>query len=189
MEALSPTVELVMPPLRADLARTLAQLLADAADAIEDAPEMAGAHIRRAHGLLHAMLPAARASDQDRAARGGLAPWQAKLLKRHIADHLGERLDIPTLASLTRLSTGHFGRAFRTTFATSPHAYITECRVAQAKAMIEDGGESLADIAIACGLSDQAHLCHVFRRNTGMSPVAWRRLRKAPAVRPFATMP
>jgi AraC-like DNA-binding protein len=30
-------------------------------------------------------------------------------------------------------------------------------------------------VALACGFSDQAHLCKVFRRTIGMSPSAWRR--------------
>jgi hypothetical protein len=35
--------------------------------------------------------------------------------------------------------------------------------------------EPLSQIAVACGLCDQAHLCRVFRRLIGMSPSAWRR--------------
>ena len=47
--------------------------------------------------------------------------------------------------------------------------------------------EPLSQVALACGLSDQAHLCKVFRRTIGMSPSAWRRAmtaRYAPCERP-----
>jgi transcriptional regulator GlxA family with amidase domain len=35
----------------------------------------------------------------------------------------------------------------------------------------------LAEVALDCGFFDQAALCKVFRRITGESPAAWRRLR------------
>jgi hypothetical protein len=35
--------------------------------------------------------------------------------------------------------------------------------------------EPIGQIAIACGFCDQAHLCKLFRRMTGMTPSAWRR--------------
>jgi AraC-like DNA-binding protein len=38
--------------------------------------------------------------------------------------------------------------------------------------------ESLTDIAQRCGFTDQAHLCHHFRRSMGDSPAAWRRARR-----------
>jgi transcriptional regulator GlxA family with amidase domain len=37
---------------------------------------------------------------------------------------------------------------------------------------------SLTDIAQCCGFTDQAHLCHHFRRSMGDSPAAWRRARR-----------
>jgi AraC-like DNA-binding protein len=47
--------------------------------------------------------------------------------------------------------------------------------------MMSTTREPLSQIAIACGLCDQAHLCKVFRRMLGMSPSTWRRTMPAPA--------
>jgi AraC-like DNA-binding protein len=48
--------------------------------------------------------------------------------------------------------------------------------------------ESLSQIALACGLADQAHLSRRFRQVTGTTPGAWRRCHdKAPAG-PMATV-
>jgi AraC-like DNA-binding protein len=38
---------------------------------------------------------------------------------------------------------------------------------------------SLSDIALECGLADQAHLCKHFRVVTGETPAAWRRAKRA----------
>jgi AraC-like DNA-binding protein len=41
--------------------------------------------------------------------------------------------------------------------------------------MLTTTREPLSQVALACGFSDQAHLCKVFRRTIGMRPSAWRR--------------
>ena len=41
--------------------------------------------------------------------------------------------------------------------------------------MMVETDEPLCQIALACGLCDQAHLSRVFRRRHGVSPGAWRR--------------
>ena len=38
----------------------------------------------------------------------------------------------------------------------------------------------LSEIALDCGLADQAHLSRLFRRIVGETPRAWRRARSAP---------
>jgi transcriptional regulator GlxA family with amidase domain len=38
--------------------------------------------------------------------------------------------------------------------------------------------EPISQIALACGLADQCHLCRLFRKLAGESPAAWRRARQ-----------
>jgi AraC family transcriptional regulator len=40
--------------------------------------------------------------------------------------------------------------------------------------------EPLAQIALACGFADQAHLARIFRRETGTAPSAWRLAHRVP---------
>ncbi|THK35807.1 AraC family transcriptional regulator [Ensifer sp. MPMI2T] len=75
----------------------------------------------------------------------------------------------------TRLSVSHFSRAFRDSFQETPYAYVLRCRVARSKEMMATTNEPLAQIALSCGMADQAHFSRLFRRLTGESPSHWRR--------------
>ncbi|MDG2530728.1 helix-turn-helix domain-containing protein [Caulobacter endophyticus] len=108
--------------------------------------------------------------------RGGLAPWQVLRIKAMVEARLTERISSAEMAAAARLSPSHFSRAFRISFGDAPKAYVNRRRIARSKTMMLDGSDSLAAIALACGLSDQAHFCRMFRRFEGMSPSVWRRL-------------
>src|SRR5580698_3958679 len=56
--------------------------------------------------------------------RGGLAPWQERVITAYIADNLASTIQVSDLARLARLSVGHFFRAFRESFGEPPLAYI-----------------------------------------------------------------
>lgn len=107
--------------------------------------------------------------------RGGLAPWQAKLVDRYIREHASSTIRIATLARLVQLSVSHFSRAFRCSFAETPRSYIEKWRVMQGQQLMLNSDFSLTRIALDIGMCDQAHFCRTFRRVVGISPNAWRR--------------
>ena len=109
--------------------------------------------------------------------RGRLTAAQARKVADYIEENLHRPLRVEELAALAGQSVGHFSTTFRQTFGMPPHANIQERRVERAKRMLELGSASLCDIAIECGLADQAHLSRVFRKYTGSPPGAWRRRR------------
>jgi transcriptional regulator GlxA family with amidase domain len=53
--------------------------------------------------------------------------------------------------------------------------YVIVRRVERAKAMISSTQEPLAEVALACGFADQAHLNRRFGAVVGVSPGRWRR--------------
>jgi transcriptional regulator GlxA family with amidase domain len=111
--------------------------------------------------------------------RGGLAPWQIRKVVSFIESHLDATIRLDALSELSRLSTSYFTRAFRESFGISPHAYVIQQRIQRAQGMMLSTDEPLSQIAIACGLCDQAHFSKLFRRIVGASPNAWRRERRA----------
>jgi transcriptional regulator GlxA family with amidase domain len=107
--------------------------------------------------------------------RGGLLAWQLNRVVDYIETHLADKITAMDLADLIKVSTGRLFRAFKISVGVTPFHYITRRRVELACTMMKTTREPLSQLAIACGLCDQAHLCRVFRRMLGMSPSAWRR--------------
>jgi AraC-like DNA-binding protein len=104
----------------------------------------------------------------------GLSDWQIKKITRHIDENIRSSLRIADLGMLVHLSASHFSRNFKVSFGEPPYAYVLSRRIALAKHLIGNTDEPLSQIAHACGMSDQAHLCKLFRRMAGTTPHQWR---------------
>lgn len=120
--------------------------------------------------------PQLRLIKNDAPIKGGLASWQIRKIDEHIQAHLQTTIGIGTLSDMTRLSSGHFCRAFKISMGETPHGYIRRKRIERAQSMMMDSAASLCDIACACGLSDQSHLTRLFRKHVGQTPLSWRKL-------------
>jgi AraC-like DNA-binding protein len=150
----------------------LTRLLAHAMSLAEQNQDGAMDLIRRASALVGSP---GFTENPEPPTRGGLAPWQVGRVMRHIEQQLPSRIIIDELAQITRLSTSYFSAAFRASFGTSPHDYISRRRIDLAKQLMLRTDMPLTEIALDCGFADQSHLCRVFRRLTGQTPAAWRR--------------
>jgi AraC family transcriptional regulator len=168
-------------------------ILEDVRRAMEVDPEAAREAALRLLTFL-SMTPAAEAAGS----RGGLAPWQKRKVERYMGDNLEHPLLIEKLAQHLPLSLSHFCRAFKESFGTTPHVHIMRLRLAMAQRLMLTTREPLSQIALACGLADQAHLSKLFRRWVGETPNAWRRRNfteghaetkiQPPTGRPFAKL-
>jgi AraC family transcriptional regulator len=155
---------------------TVSELLAAATASLDTDRDAAKACIRRAAELLrNSCVENGSRAQGSRAARGGLARWQQQRLATYVAANLGSRIRAADLANVVRLSTGHFFRAFRTTFGEPPMAYVTRERVRRCQELMLSSQAALSAIALDCGMSDQSHLTRVFRRFVGVNPGVWRR--------------
>ena len=152
----------------------LHEILEDVRRSLANDPRAARAGLARLSAILdgkEVALPAA-----DAYARGGFAPWQKRRVEAYLREHLGQSILIKTLADMVSLSTSHFCRAFKQSFGETPHAYLMALRIERAKEMMRSTAEPLSQIALACGLADQAHLSKIFHRSVGQTPSVWRRL-------------
>jgi AraC family transcriptional regulator len=108
---------------------------------------------------------------------GGLAPWQARTVTRHIRDNVDMNISLETLAGLANLSCSQFRRAFKTSFGDAPHAYIMRQRILRAQELMLSTREPLSELALSCGFADQSHFTRLFVRLVGETPNNWRRSR------------
>jgi len=164
-----------IPTAGSSRAQSLVQLLAAAKAAIKSDVTVARACIRQAAALLRPGPHGPARSACAPATRGGLAPWQAKRVASYIEANLPSSIRIDELAEVVQLSASHFFRVFRESFGTSPLDYIAQQRVHRAQQLMMSSREPLAQIALACGMCDQAHFTRIFRRVVGTNPRAWRR--------------
>jgi transcriptional regulator GlxA family with amidase domain len=95
-------------------------------------------------------------------------------LQAWIAGHLDEDLSVAALAARASLGERSFARAFRAEVGQTPAAYVELLRVERARALLEDGAESLEAVAQASGFSSPEVLRRAFHRRIGVSPAAYR---------------
>lgn len=93
----------------------------------------------------------------------------------YIEANLEADVSIATLAAVACLSPHHFARAFRETFGEPPHSYVQRRRIARAQNLLQETRTPIAELALDCGFSSQAHFTTVFRQATGATPAAFRR--------------
>ncbi|WP_394802016.1 helix-turn-helix transcriptional regulator [Rhizobium halophilum] len=106
---------------------------------------------------------------------GGLAHWQSTKVLAFIEGNLHRQIKLNELASKCRLSASHFGRGFKRSFGMSPSQFISRQRMMRAHMLLSDNRQPLSQIAVECGMFDQAHLTRTSRSVFGATPGAVRR--------------
>lgn len=110
-------------------------------------------------------------------------PRRRNLLPRERLDRVLERIEdsietgvsLQTLADEAALGRTYFAAAFRQVTGVSPHRYLTQRRLARAQDLLRDNRLTLAQVALRCGFSSQAHFTQYFRRDVGATPQSFRR--------------
>jgi len=105
-----------------------------------------------------------------------LLPWQRRKIMRFIEANLTETIKVEELAAMTKLSKTYFSRVFKAAYKESPYSYVLRRRMELAKELITETNAALSEIALDCGMADQAHLCKTFRKVFGTTPNNWRRV-------------
>ena len=158
----------------------LAELIIEASTFFETDQCKAKRCIEHAAELIRRKQSVQSPEDVRLAVRGGLTRRRMGQLTAYIDSNIGARIFCDELAALVHMSVGHFFRAFRVSFGASPQSYIMRRRIQRAEMLMLSTNEPLAAIALNCGLSDQAHFSHAFRRLVGVSPNVWRREYRPP---------
>ena len=155
------------------LAKSLADLLETARRELDTDREAAKASLATASSILKSEIE--RSSGANGSRPGALAGWQIARVRAFIEENLHSNIDARHLSAVAKLSRAHFSRSFKKAFGEPPHAYVVKLRLERACHLMVTTSESLSEIALSAGFSDQSHLCRRFQRAFGQSPAIWRR--------------
>lgn len=83
-------------------------------------------------------------------------------------------VSIQGLADKVGVSRSCFAKAFKLETGIAPHAYLTKRRINQACLLLSQTQYPIAEIALQCGFSSQAHFTKTFGGAMGLTPSAFR---------------
>jgi AraC-like DNA-binding protein len=78
-------------------------------------------------------------------------------------------LKLTEICSVAELSASYLIRAFKAEYGMSPHAYLINCRIEFSRQQLRRG-RPLAEVAVAAGFCDQAHLQRSFKKFVAVTP-------------------
>jgi AraC-like DNA-binding protein len=90
-------------------------------------------------------------------------------------DRLPEKLKLDEIAAQTGLSASHFSRLFLNRTGHSPIDYLIQLKIQRACRLLDNSGQTIAEVARGMGFDDQFYFSRVFRKVMGMSPVEYRK--------------
>lgn len=106
-----------------------------------------------------------------------LAPWRLARLREFIDANLHRDLGLVELAAVVGVGPRHLTRGFKAATGEPPYRYVIGLRVERAKELLSGTNLPVAEVALACGFSDQSKLGLAFKRLVGVTPSAYRRQR------------
>lgn len=106
--------------------------------------------------------------------RDGMAKVVASV-RQILEQDLSEKLPISALAAQFHVSVYHLERVFRAHTGYSLARYRMLCRLAAAREMLAAAELSVGEISAAVGIGDMSNFSRYFKRETGMTPLTYRR--------------
>ncbi|MBS4200445.1 AraC family transcriptional regulator [Bacillus sp. FJAT-49732] len=92
----------------------------------------------------------------------------------YIDKHLGEKLDLKTIAKTVSVSPAHLSREFKGFIGMNITDYITTKRIIWAKEMLLSTNDPIHSIAHQCGYQSMPHFHRTFKSITGKTPKEYR---------------
>lgn len=98
----------------------------------------------------------------------------------YINKNLSAELSVDAICAAAHVSKYHFCRCFKRTVGMTVMAYVLKARLAAAKELLQGTEISVTDIALRCGFESPAYFSRVFKADTGLSPLRYRKNKRTP---------
>jgi AraC-like DNA-binding protein len=113
-------------------------------------------------------------------AKSAADPAEGKMarVRDYIMANAADPIGVSELAREAGMSRAHFSRVFRDSIGVPPGAYLRNYRIMRAKRLLRSTRLTTAAVGAAVGYPVVQHFTTVFKRETGMSPGAFRGIRR-----------
>ncbi len=91
-----------------------------------------------------------------------------------VRERYAARISLSAAATLCSMSKAVFGRVFKEASGMTLGNYLNHVRMTHAVELLEETRDSIAEISLRLGFSDQSHFCRHFHRTFGCSPRHYR---------------
>ena len=95
--------------------------------------------------------------------------------KRYIENNCEKQITLKDIAGSVHLSEIYFRSIFTESVGLSPHRFLIDCRVDNAKKLLWNTDIPICEVAEKCGFGCQQYLNKVFKKETGMTPNEYRK--------------
>ncbi len=90
--------------------------------------------------------------------------------KRFIAENYMNDIELKDIANFVYLSPIYFHKLFSKIVGITPHEYLINERLSQAKKMLLSTDMPIVSIATKCGFNSQSYFNYIFKKEMGMTP-------------------
>jgi AraC-like DNA-binding protein len=101
------------------------------------------------------------------------------LAKAFIDANYQTNINLTQIISEAHFSKFHFIRLFKSVYGLSPHQYLMQKRVRQAKMELKENDNSILDVCFNVGFQSHSSFTHLFKRQTNKTPLQYRYQAKA----------
>lgn len=100
-------------------------------------------------------------------------PWEN--MEKYILAHLNQEISNQELATLCGVSESYFMKCFRANYCMTPQRYIQKKKILKTRYLLTQTSKSISQIAEELGFCNDSHLCRVFKKNEGVTPLKYRK--------------
>jgi AraC family transcriptional regulator len=103
-------------------------------------------------------------------------PEWLRVAREYVEANFLRSLSLAEISRVAHVHRVHLARQFRRHFSTSVGELLRHKRIQHACHLVTTTNASLADVAMACGFSDQSHFSATFRRQMSLTPAVFRQM-------------
>lgn len=101
---------------------------------------------------------------------------ECRFIEQYISTHYKEEISLEDLSNLTYLNKYYLVHSFKEYTGFSPINYLINVRISESKHLLSTTDYPISKIAMQVGFSSHSYFCQIFKKETGYSPLQYRKL-------------